>query len=45
MKSGILRCHIQTLKLRANAPWPSQVAKRKRYVMRLLRAVGKIVRR
>lgn len=38
MKSGILRCYIQTLKLRANAPFPSELARRQRYAMRVLRA-------
>ena len=33
MRSGILRCYISTLKLRANAPWPSQIKHRQGYRM------------
>jgi hypothetical protein len=39
MRSGILRCYISTLKLRANAPFPSEIARRQRYAMKLLRSV------
>ncbi len=37
--SGILRDRITGLRLRPDAPWPSQVARRQRYRMKLLRAV------
>jgi hypothetical protein len=39
MRSGILRCYISTLKLRANAPFPSQIGRRNNYMMRSLRSV------
>lgn len=35
MRSGILRCYIATLKLRANAPFPSQLRGRMRKWLRL----------
>jgi hypothetical protein len=36
MRSGILRTYVATLRLRADAPWPSQIRARQRYRMRLL---------
>ncbi len=39
MRSGILRCYIQTLKRRLDAPFPSAIAQRQRYAMKLLRSV------
>ena len=35
MRSGILRTYIQTLKLRAKAPWPSQLRQRRLRWLRL----------
>lgn len=35
MRSGILRCYIQTLKLRADAPFPSQMRWRRLRWLRL----------
>lgn len=33
VRSGILRTYIATLRLRAAAPWPSQIMARQRYQM------------
>lgn len=41
MRSGILRCYISTLKLRANATWPGQIARRQRYRHSALRPVAR----
>ena len=40
MKSGILRCYIQTLKLRANAPFPSELARRPAMERAILRRLA-----
>lgn len=41
MRSGILRTYVATLRLRRDAPFPSQIARRQRYRMKLLPAAGK----
>lgn len=39
MNSGLLCFHIARLRLNPRAPWPSEVAARKRYRMRRLRSI------
>lgn len=39
MRSGLLRCRIAALRLRIDAPWPSQLKMRQRYQMKALRSV------
>lgn len=40
VRSGLLMAAIKTLRLRADAPWPSQIAARRRYRKRGLRLVA-----